>query len=249
MKRVLFHGVGVISILTAATLIPGVSVSAATLTATSITGSWNNVVLTDGSLDGGGTLTGVGTNEIRWGIPVDNINKSGFNFTASPTPLLINTEVDFTLGEFTHLNFPVFPPSVTAADLNVNLDFGGTVQSFAYTFTNEETTNTTATADCPAFQESLVPCDDRITFGTGFTSSTFLIGTQEYTLQLVGFVESGGTSLLSEFVTQENAANRAVLVGRITTPPPVETVPEPVAIAALSVVGAYLITRRRSTVA
>jgi hypothetical protein len=244
MKRILFHGVGVASILTAVTLIPGVAVSA-TLTATSITGSWNNVVLTDGSIDGGGTLVGVGTNEIRWGDPVTETPQSGFLFTSSPTPLAIDTEVNFGLGEFTHFNFPVFPPSVVSANLDVNLDFGGTVQAFTYTFTNEETTNTAG--GCPAFQQSAVPCDDRITFGTGFTSSTFLIGTQEYTLQLVGFVESGGTSVVSEFITEENTANRAVLVGRITTPPPVETVPEPTAIAALSIVGTFLIARRRST--
>ncbi|NJN88095.1 MAG: PEP-CTERM sorting domain-containing protein [Leptolyngbyaceae cyanobacterium SL_7_1] len=244
MKRVLFHGVGVASILTAVTLIPGVAALAATLTATSITGSWNNVVLTDGSVDGGGTLTGVGTDQIRWGTTEGD--KSGFDFTASSTPLAIDTEIDFSLGEFTHFNFPVFPPSVTSADLNVSLDFGGTVQAFTYTFTNEETTNTIG--GCPAFQQSTTACDDRITFGTGFTSSSFLIGTQEYTLQLVGFVESGSTSVVSEFITEENAANRAALVGRLTTPPPVETVPEPMAIAALSVVGTFLIVRRRSTV-
>lgn len=241
MQRILFHGVGM-AILTTVTALTGASASAATLTATSIVGSWNNIVLTDGSVDGGGTLIGAGTNEIRWGTPLDGANKSGFNFNASLTPTTITTETNFFLGELTHLNFPVFPPSVTSADLNISLDLGGVLQSFAYTFTNEETDNGSLST-CPAFQQSLVPCDDKITFGTGFTSSTFLIASQEYTLQLVGFVGASTTSL-AEFVTQEGAANTALLVGRITTPPPVEAVPEPAAIAALATIGIYIVTRR-----
>jgi hypothetical protein len=227
--------------LSASLLAISAPVMAASLNVNSVTGTWDNVV-------GGSSLTGVGTNEFRWGEPLDGVNKSGLQFVGSAPPTFsVNTGSNFVLGALTHFNFEVFAPFPTGVDLNVNLNVSGVAQSFKYAFTINETPNgVSPVSACSAFQQSTVACDDRITFGTGVSSSSFMIDGEEYTLQLVGFSSTNdGSTPVSEFITRENQSNRAFLVGRITTPPPRQAVPEPAMLLGLSMLGVYLKTRVR----
>lgn len=65
-----------------------------------VTGNWTSV-------DGGTDVTGVGTNEIRWGTPSNEFDeKSGYLFEgAAPAAFNVNVDEEFTLGDFTHLNY------------------------------------------------------------------------------------------------------------------------------------------------
>ena len=137
---------------------------------------------------------------------------------------------------------------ISATDLDVSLDIGS-IQNFKYTFNLQETPNTFL-ASCPSFQVTNTPCDDRISFGSGFADSTFSIGGEEFTLQLVGFSSTAdGLNPISSLVTEEEKASTAFLVARITTPtttppqPPVG-VPEPGALIGFSMLGLYFFNRR-----
>ncbi|MDB9377527.1 THxN family PEP-CTERM protein, partial [Nodularia sphaerocarpa] len=186
---------------------------AANLTLNSVTGSWTNPI------GGGGTVNGVGTNEIRWGTPaLFASEQSGFKFDgAAPPSASISTENNFLLGTFTHFNFPV-NGGANAVDLDVSLNIGS-IQNFKYTFNIQETSNGLFLSSCPSFQISNTPCDDRITFGSGFTDRTFFIDEEEYTLQLAGFSSTADSlNPISSLVTEERRASTAFLFGRITTP-------------------------------
>jgi hypothetical protein len=213
---------------------------AGSLTVNSVQGTWGNV---EGA---GSTLVGNGTNEIRWGDPATQAGKSGLRFDGAFPPVAdVNLDENFVLGTLTHFNFPVYAPAATAADLTIALDLAGTIEAFDFGFTIDETPNTSGA--CPAFQQSGVPCDDKITFNSDFSSSTFLVGSKEYTLQLIGFSSTNdGSNPVSQFITQENLANNAFLVGRLTSPPDVESTPEPGTILGLmAVIGAGVGFKRR----
>jgi hypothetical protein len=111
---------------------------AATLTLNSVTGAWTDAI------GGAGTVTGIGTNELRWGTPVPSTGqKSGFRFDgAAPPSLTIETDTPFLLGTFTHFNFPLATnTAILSADLGVTLDIENTLQTLNYTFSLEETPN------------------------------------------------------------------------------------------------------------
>ncbi|MEA5580358.1 THxN family PEP-CTERM protein [Nodularia harveyana UHCC-0300] len=213
---------------------------AADITLNSVTGSWTNPI-------GGTSLNGLDTNEIRWGTPAAG-EQSGFRFdSAVPSSVSISTETNFLLGTLTHFNFPTFSGTfIDAVDLDVSLDIGST-QNFKYTFNIDETSNGLFVSSCPSFQISNTPCDDRITFGSGFTDQTFSIDGEEFTLQLAGFSSTAdGLNPISSLVTEENRASTAFLVGRITTPVierPAST-PEPGALIGFSLLGLYGFNRR-----
>ncbi|MBW4614522.1 MAG: PEP-CTERM sorting domain-containing protein [Desmonostoc vinosum HA7617-LM4] len=203
------------------------------LTLSSVTGSWTNPV------GGGSTVSGLNTNEIRWGEPFSNNLKSGLRFNGTAPPAIpITTETNFVLGRLTHLNFPIIPPILTGADLNIALDVGET-QTFKYAFNVNETRNRPT---CPSFQKSRTPCDDQINFTSALNSNTFSVEGQEYTLQLLGFSSTAdGSNPVSDFITEERKASSAFLVGRITA---VRTIPEPATVVGLSLLGLCLFNRR-----
>jgi len=215
---------------------------AASITLNSATGAWTNPV--------GGTSSGVGTNEIRWGVPL-GVQQSGFRFdSATPPSVNVETESNFLLGTLTHFNFVTsLGTAINGANLDVSLDIGS-IQNFQYTFNLDETPNGFSLSSCSSFQITNTPCDDRITFGSGFTDQTFFIDGEEFTLQLAGFSSTADNlNPISSLVTEENRASTAFLFGRITTPvnpgpgTPVTT-PEPGALIGFSMLGLYFFNRR-----
>jgi len=166
---------------------------------------------------GGGTVTGVGTNEVRWGID-SGYGKSGLRFDGAGSQAFDVGE-QFLLGTFTHLNYPVFAPSADGATLKLTLHFSDPVitpdPTFTYNFDIEETPNE---LPFPPWQQSGTPCDDRITFPTVLGEESFLIGDKLYTLKIVGFVDvyPNGTPV-SEFITEERKSSTAYLVGELSS--------------------------------
>ncbi len=195
---------------------------ASALTVNTVDGSWLNAVPTGPSasyypaISNGATPSVVDT--VRWGEPAwPNTQQSGYNFLAESTPF--NAVPDgsaFKLGTFTHLNFPVYEPSLTSIDLNVAL----TIQGFG-SFTPTFHFNHTETPNIYGDSRD----NDLVTLTNPTLNATFTDGTSIYYFNLIGFSTDDGAHIASYFSTVENQSNGATLYARITSTP--ITTPEP----------------------
>lgn len=207
-------------------------------------------------------LSGLNTNEIRWGTPANPANlQSGYRFLGNNLSGLSEAQLidplGFNLGTFTHFNFTLDqnpqPASITGARLEVAVQFTDTGpspgvlnRSFTFDFTHNETPNDANPCPDPDGMAPFpgTPCPDIVGFGTGFSQETVDIGGTTYVLQIVGF--RVGDNIVSNFLTTEAAQNDAVLVGRLSVPPP--RAPEPAGIGllglGLAALGAYRLRRR-----
>jgi hypothetical protein len=203
-----------------AAVLIGSQVQAASVDITGISGIWTATT--------GTTASGLNTDSIRWGDPATNRGKSGYDFDSAATPqngLLAN--VLFDLGDFTHLNNPIYPPSITGATLKVVIDLmigneSKTIETI-YNFTHWETDNVP-----PRKKSGYEKCADGGEYGVGINENgcadlvtatlnegltqSFEIGDDEYVFIIEGF--KVGNSLFSEFWTKEKADNSATLKGR-----------------------------------
>jgi hypothetical protein len=199
-----------------------------------------------GTTGGGDTVTGIGTNEVRWGISAGTSveNKSGLRFDGVGST---NFDIDeiFAVGTLTHFNNPIpLGTDASAANLQVTLDFSTPTldEAFNFSFGVDETPN---------------PAPDVITFPSALPSESFSFEGQDYTLELIGFGDRS-TNLDDEFISPENGSNTTQLFAQITevevsppstppstpTPPSTRTTPEPLGLAGLGLVSFYLISRR-----
>lgn len=186
------------------------------------------------------TLTGLNTNEIRWGTPDGGGQKSGYRFQglgpggAHPT-LNVNTLTEllsgqFDVGDFTHINFPITGGSITNAQLKVTINLADTgagtnqVLNFTFNFTHNETDNfpsPAGTGSCPDTGTTPVPavgCPDVVGLQTLFSNEVVNIGGVDRVLEIIGFVPGHSGSPVSQFITQENQENLASLLVRFSTP-------------------------------
>ena len=185
------------------------------LNLTIVEGSWSNTTGGDSSfyedrLDVS-ILYGNGSeDQIRWGDPAVS-DKSGLGFTGkvslSTLPLPISLGTAFEIGQLRHFNNGVW--SGTAAD-STDLSLAMTIsngsidsETFAFTFLIDETPN---------------PAADIITFSVPSALETITIGTEEYTLWLLGFGPNP-SSLVSQFISPEDTTNATLLWGKIAPVP------------------------------
>jgi hypothetical protein len=211
-----------------------VSLPAHAINLSSSTGVWTSVT-------GGSSVTGVGTNQVRWGNPATSSGKSGLGYVGSAPPSIsLPFDTNFILGTLTHYNFPI-TGAASGANLQISLTFTNAGQTitptFSYGFNIDETTNASSLAACDTDKQiSTVPCDDVIT-PIDPQPQIFTLNNRQYQITIPGFSENiNGSSPLEKFTTIERLQNDAYLVGRLTdiTPVPWET-------DALSVVGTTIL--------
>jgi hypothetical protein len=223
------------AMIAASLAIAGPAHAADLITINPINGEWQNVA---GSAVSGGTVdiqNGDPTAPtIRWGSPASNNGQSGYDFTSAVTPFDVNLVANgvsafFTLGEFAHLNQPIFG-SIDSVDLNVTYGVavnGGFIGTFSslFSFVHDETPNNGPCSFGTAAQNAN-GCSDKViaTLNTG-ASQAFNVGGVDYFLNVSGF-EVGGVPT-SEFITIEGANNLAQLNASIASRSAVAGVPEP----------------------
>jgi hypothetical protein len=191
-------------------------------------------------------VTGIGTSQIRWGIPAGGTGQSGYDYNGfTPPAQNFATETQFLVGTFVHHNQPITGDTITAASLGItlNMTFGATnvIRTFAYDFEHVETPNATPCQFPTA--PNLVPCDDRVRILNNIPSNTFTIGGTEYTLNLLGFSLDNGATISDIFYTREQFDNTAKLYGKVTSNL-TGTVPEPSSILLLATCAAGLCFKR-----
>jgi hypothetical protein len=149
-------------------------------------------------------LGGLGTSNVRWGVPAGGAGQSGYRFAGSTVEVLTDG-TEFVLGTFTHDNFPVygFQPNQFDVDLRVNVVFnnGALVRDFSFRFHHNETPNVG-----PAPQ-------DLVDLPTLQSPETVEIDGEEYALVIAGFKQGG--QIVTRFVSEENGANSADIVARL----------------------------------
>lgn len=169
------------------------------------------------SLSGGDPnyYQGINTREVRWGDPA-LATKSGLRYDGQTSGFSFNQ--DFCLGKLTHYNYPTYAgTAATGAKLKVTLKFNDLAvpdTSFYFDLSILETSNG---YPCPEFQKSSTPCDDLVWWSNIEASQSFTLQNGEaYSLMIVGFSDSFPSgSPVSQFVTEEQKANVAYLIGRI----------------------------------
>lgn len=177
---------------------------------TAVSGIWTSVT-------GGSNITGLNTQEVRWGYST-GYGQSGLKFEGSGLQSF-NEGSNFYLGALTHMNWPI-TNAASGAKLKITLQFSKPTVSpnpdFTYDFVINETTNNWPCNS--GWQESGTPCDDKVTFPNSYGEKSFQIGDKLYTLRILGFVDSypSGTPI-SQFVTEEQKNNTAFLVGTLSS--------------------------------
>ena len=185
----------------------------ADLTLNSVDGDWSNPV---GGTDinyFNGVAVGYGNgsqDQIRWGTSTGE-GQSGLGFTGVADGTTIQEGTAFAIGQLVHFNRPIGSGTAgTGVDLTVTLEFDN-YEPFQLTLGINETPNS------PPHGGYGTP-DDFIYFPSSFTSSTFYIGGDPYTLEILGFGPDAG-SILDEFQSPESTDNATLLWGEINLVP------------------------------
>ena len=192
-------------------LLPTSSTRAATL---NTSGIWSGAT-------GNTTFTGEESSQLFWGetSTFDTTGEqSSYVFDGVVETVNINDLVNnsFLLGEFTHNNRPITATGgfLTSATLDVALNIETFSQIFSFHFVHNETINLGIDGICPA--GGVEPCPDVVSFPDSVAEQFITLDDVEYTLTLVGFSQDGGTTLVDEFLTLEQASNTAGLYAGLT---------------------------------
>ena len=178
------------------------------------------------AVSGGTGITGLNTDEVRWGTPATGSGKSGLKFVPITTTATVATNTPFALGTLTHFNFPVFlggTPSTATLGIDMIVSNGNTdTAMFTFSFAINETPNA---APCGADQVSTTPCDDIITFPGAISPQTVTIDGVDFTLTLLGFGPTAN-NLINKFVTEESKSSTTTLFAQLESDePPTITAP------------------------
>lgn len=207
---------------------------ATTVSVTSVTGTWSNVV--------GGTnvhTTGVDPTTLSWGT--GGTSSYVFDGSAPPAQGPYAPGSDFTLGTFTHNNEPINSgTSISGARLtlaiNASINDNNVLTPISLTsqfdFSHNETPN--GANPCANGQSNnqgvnINGCADIVTALTNLGGSTSVtLAGIEYVFAFTGFLVNGNP--LSQFFTVEDASNVASLQGSFIQKDLVNPVPLPAAL-------------------
>ncbi len=212
------------------------SASPVSITIDSISALWT-------SASGNFEESSLGTDTLAFGDAYMDKPLSSYSFSPAGTSFDVHSGEVFALGEFTHNNFIIYLPAITAATLTVTL--GGTIGdgstserfsvSSGFDFGHFETPNYEV---CAHAGETI--CPDIVTpVANPGTAGAILFGEREYVFGISGFEGIGDF-----FVTEEEQSNRATLNGTFIDRPAV--VPLPAALPfLLAGMGALAVAARR----
>jgi hypothetical protein len=198
--------------------------SAATVVFNNVIGTWSNPAGANVSYSGNGTKNA----KTSWGTST-GYGKSGYTFSSnSPVNAVIGAPGDygpFTVGTFTHNNWPVQGAAITSIKLAIstNIIIDGVdqgVRTFQYLFSHLETPNDVSghNGTCANGQKENASinsngCADRVKVNFLDTSETFNVNGDLYTLDITGFLNGG--SPVTDFWTKEKKNNSAQLLANI----------------------------------
>ncbi|MDJ1132905.1 lamin tail domain-containing protein [Streptomyces iconiensis] len=157
-------------------------------------GTWPAISVTPPSLEG------LNTDNVKWGVPAGGAGKSGYLFAGGTAEVLLDG-TEFTLGTFTHQNFPIqgMPQSEFDVDLAVRVLFEDQVpHDFSFRFHHNETPNVGPSPE------------DIVDLPTRVSPETVIIDGTEYAVVITGFKMGG--QIVTRFISPENGANSADLV-------------------------------------
>lgn len=226
--------------------VPTTAARAGTVLLNAVEGSWIGT-------QGGQAVSGLGTDEIRWGTPVGKGPRSGYGFEgATEVPMEVMAGKAFALGTFTHYNRVIHRGGgISGAQLSVDiaLDIAGEERTITSVFDFDHLETLNQAAICGNGGKNgrgvnAAGCADRVTAMTNLgKSETFIIDGTIYQFTITSFEG------MTEFWTREQADNSAMLYGMFDQIGTVPQVPLPAAVlllgGALTGLGALAARRRR----
>jgi len=231
-------------VVTALAAITPASPAKADIFSGSSSGTWGDPVAL-GASNPTPVFSGSGTNVFSWGDPSTFGTGQNKLFFAGNTSFVTETHSLFRVGDLTYFNGSVIPgTNVDFVPLNILLNFSNIPdQTFSFDFQLVSRPNQGTPQESA---DSVFILDDP-------GRRSFFLADKEFTLELTGFSQDGGSSNLKEFRVLEGAQTTAALYGKISqvkpsdpgNPP--EKVPEPGTLAGISLLGGYVILRKKSS--
>lgn len=191
-------------------------------------------------------FSGVGTNTFIWGrsrpddlennygTPANQLTFTGNSISTDDVGSL------FKIGALEYYNGKVEEnTNVNSVPLNLTLSFtdpSNLREVFNSEFLLDNTTNSGEDPDDDA---------DTVYVKKNFGTRSFKLDVNEYLLNVIGFSQDGGNTSVREFRVLEDQKTTPSLYGRITRVTPPQKIPETASTVGLSLLGIYLITRKK----